>query len=103
MARAMSMELDEFSKLYFKSGEPCSISSVCTVFAESEIISLMAEGRSRENIIAGLHLAVAKRVANMTLRLGVEQKVGFTGGVANNNGMVRALEQELDTKFCKLK
>jgi predicted CoA-substrate-specific enzyme activase len=103
MSRAMGTELEEFAKLYFKSREPCSISSVCTVFAESEIISLMAEGRSRENIIAGLHLAVAKRVANMTLRLGVEEKVGFTGGVANNNGMVSALEQELNIKFCKLK
>ncbi len=103
MARAMSMELDEFARLYFKSQQPCNISSVCTVFAESEIISLMAEGRSPENIIAGLHQAVARRVANMTLRLGIDQKVGFTGGVANNNGMVSALEQELGTKFCKLK
>ncbi len=103
MSRALGTGLDEFAGLYLKSRQPCCISSVCTVFAESEIISLLAEGHSRENIVGGLHLAVAKRVANMSLRLGVEQKVGFTGGVAKNQGMVKALEQELDTKFCKLK
>ena len=98
-SRALGTELDEFAKLYFKSREPCCISSMCTVFAESEIVSLLAEGNSRENIIAGLHQAVAKRVANMTLRLGLEQKVAFTGGVANNDGMVKALEQELGLSF----
>jgi predicted CoA-substrate-specific enzyme activase len=103
MSRALGASLDEFAKLYFKSRQPCGISSVCTVFAESEVISLLAEGHQRENIIAGLHQAVAKRVANMALRLGVEQKIGFTGGVAKNQGMVRALEQELGSKFCRLK
>jgi predicted CoA-substrate-specific enzyme activase len=102
-SRAMGTDLEEFAKLYFKARQPCCISSVCTVFAESEIISLLAEGSSREDIIAGLHQAVAKRVANMTLRLGLEQKVGFTGGVAKNQGMVKALEEELGIKFGKLK
>jgi predicted CoA-substrate-specific enzyme activase len=103
MARALDTDLDEFAGLYFTARKPCCISSVCTVFAESEVISLMAEGSSRENIIAGLHQAVAKRVANMVLRLGLEEKVGFTGGVAKNQGMMRALEQELGIKFRRLK
>ncbi len=101
--RAMKINLTDFAKLYAKSYTPCSISSVCTVFAESEVISLLAEGRSQEDIVAGLHLAAAKRIANMALRLGVEEKTAFTGGVANNEGLVRALQDELHTEFCKLK
>ena len=102
MSNALGTDLDEFSKLYSKSKYPCSISSMCTVFAESEVISLLAEGNSRENIVAGLHKAVANRVANMAMRIGVEEKIGFTGGVAKNQGMVLALEDELKARFTKL-
>lgn len=103
MSNALGSDLEEFSKLYFKSSNPCSISSMCTVFAESEVISLLAEGNKKKDIIAGLTDAVANRVGNMALRLGVEEKIGFTGGVAKNKGMVNAIEKELNMKFCKLK
>jgi predicted CoA-substrate-specific enzyme activase len=103
MSRAMGTDLDEFAKLYFKSTRPCRISSMCTVFAESEVISLLAEGNSKNDIIAGLHKAVATRIANMAMRLGIEQKIGFAGGVAKNKGMVSALEKELNIKFSQLK
>ncbi len=102
MSRAMETVIEEFSQLFFEAGEPCAISSMCTVFAESEVISLLADGHNRPDIIAGLHLAVAKRVANMALRLGLEEGVAFTGGVAKNQGMVAALEQELETSFTPL-
>lgn len=102
MSRALGSDLAEFAKLYFESHAPCAISSMCTVFAESEVISLLAEGNRREDIIGGLHKAVAGRVANMALRLGIEEKIGFTGGVAKNKGMASALELEMKTKFCNL-
>jgi predicted CoA-substrate-specific enzyme activase len=103
MSRALGTDLEEFANLYLKSSKPCSISNMCTVFAESEVISLLAEGNLRKDIIAGLHDAVANRVSNMAVRIGVEEKVGFTGGVAKNKGMVHALEKEMNIRFCKLK
>jgi predicted CoA-substrate-specific enzyme activase len=98
-ARALETDLENFGALYEKSKKPCSISSVCTVFAESEVISLLAEGNALEDIVSGLHQAIAKRVGNMALRLGVEEDVAFTGGVAKNTGVVGALEEELMVEF----
>ncbi len=103
VAKALGSDLDEFSRLYFTSSKPCAISSMCTVFAESEVISLLAEGNPKENIIAGLHKAVANRVAHMAMRIGIAEKVGFTGGVAKNDGMANALELEINAKFRELK
>ena len=71
------------------------ITSMCTVFAESEIIGLLARGNSKAGIIAGLHNSVGKRVAPMVKRMGVNREVVFTGGVAINPGVRRALEKEL--------
>lgn len=101
-ARALETDLEDFGALYVKAKKPCSISSVCTVFAESEVVSLLAEGNNLEDIVAGLHLAIAKRVGNMALRLGVEEDVAFTGGVAKNQGVVYALEEELMIDFSPL-
>ncbi len=101
-ARALETDLEDFGALYEKAKKPCSISSVCTVFAESEVISLLADGKALEDIVAGLHLAIAKRVGNMALRLGVEEEVAFTGGVAKNSGVVLALEEELLIEFSPL-
>jgi len=102
VSTALGSDLEEFAELYFESRNTCSISSMCTVFAESEVVSLLADGKEKADIIAGLHKAVAARVSNMALRLGLEEKVGFTGGVARNKGMVAALESELKVNFCKL-
>ncbi len=74
------------------------INSMCTVFAESEIIGLLARGSPKGGIIAGLHQSVGKRVATMARRLGVKEKIVFTGGVALNAGVRRALEEELQSK-----
>jgi predicted CoA-substrate-specific enzyme activase len=95
MARALEVDLDRFGETSLKADNPARISSLCTVFAESEVISLIAKGESRENIIAGIHESVAARVAALANRVGVKQPVMMTGGVAKNIGIVRALEAKL--------
>lgn len=99
MARALGIPLQKMGDRSFQSSHPCSISSVCTVFAESEIISLLAEGNRLEDIVAGLHLSVAKRVQSMVQRIGLDQEVVFTGGVAHNAGVHSALEKILAQKI----
>ncbi len=94
MARAMEADLDDFGVLSL-SGEPARISSICTVFAESEVISLIAAGASRENIVSGIHEAAASRISAMAKRVGVAVPVMMTGGVAKNRGMIVALENKL--------
>jgi len=74
---------------------PCQISSTCTVFAESEMVSLRAEGKSRQDIIAGIHKAMAHRIAIMGNSVGFKKEVVLTGGVAKNVGVKRALEDEI--------
>lgn len=95
MARALEVDLDDFGGLSL-SGIPAKISSICTVFAESEVISLIARGETRENIIAGIHESAASRISAMARRIGVALPVMMTGGVAKNKGMLKALEKKLD-------
>ena len=71
MARALEADLDEFGALSLRAERPAKISSLCTVFAESEVISLIAKGETRENIIAGIHEAIASRVSAMANRIGL--------------------------------
>ena len=95
MARAMESDLDNFGPMSLKSDTPSKISSICTVFAESEVISLISKGESREDIIAGIHESVASRVSSLARRVGVKEPVMMSGGVARNIGVVRALEKAL--------
>jgi len=95
MARAMEVDLDEFGRMSLQAGQPAKISSLCTVFAESEIISLIAKGEKRENIIAGIHESICARVLAMANRVGVSPPVMMTGGVAKNVGVVRAFEKAI--------
>ncbi|MBN2397267.1 MAG: 2-hydroxyglutaryl-CoA dehydratase [Deltaproteobacteria bacterium] len=99
MARALEANLDDFGALSLKSESPSKISSICTVFAESEVISLIAKGESREDIVAGIHESVASRISSMARRVGVAEPVMMTGGVARNIGVVRALERALDVSI----
>ncbi|HBQ87390.1 MAG TPA: 2-hydroxyglutaryl-CoA dehydratase [Syntrophomonas sp.] len=94
MAVALGMDVSELGEAE-DSAQPATINSMCTVFAESEIIGLLSRGQSRGSIIAGLHQSVGKRVAAMVKRMGVQKEVAFTGGVARNAGVKRALEEEL--------
>ncbi len=95
MARALEVDLDGFGTLSLASDNPAAISSLCTVFAESEVISLIAKGTRRADIIAGIHESVAARVVSMTSRVGLTAPVMMTGGVAHNIGVVKALESKL--------
>lgn len=102
MARALNLDLDAFGALYDKSKNPCNINSTCIVFAESEVISLSAQGESKTDIAAGLHQSIAKRVGNMAKRLGIKDNIAFVGGVAKNRGMKNALEDYMGIKFIPL-
>jgi len=95
MARALEVDLDAFGNLSLQSRNPSKISSLCTVFAESEVISLISKGENRENIIAGIHEAIISRVLAMAKRIGLSGLIMMTGGVAKNVGVVRALEAAL--------
>ena len=99
MARALEVDLEEFGDVSSKAQQPAPISSLCTVFAESEVISLIAKGEFRENIIAGIHEAIASRVVAMAKRVGFNARVMMTGGVAKNTGVVKALEQKIGQKI----
>lgn len=99
MARVLNVEISQLGPLSEKSQHPVSISNTCTVFAESEVISRLSSQTPVEDIAAGIHLSVAKRVAGMALRLAVTQDVAMSGGVALNIGVVHAMEQELGSKI----
>jgi predicted CoA-substrate-specific enzyme activase len=95
MARALDVDLDAFGALSLRAQNPSKISSLCTVFAESEVISLIAKGEKRENIIAGIHESISSRVLAMAKRVGLSGLIMMTGGVAKNIGVVRAFETAL--------
>jgi predicted CoA-substrate-specific enzyme activase len=99
MARALEVNLDEFGVISQKSSKPAKISSLCTVFAESEVISLIARGENRSDIIAGIHESIAVRVSAMLARVGVCQPLVMTGGVARNEGVVTALSKKLGVEI----
>jgi len=98
MAHALEVKLEELGKLSRSAQRTIKISSMCTVFAESEVVSLIADNQPQEVIIRGLHDAIADRILAMVRRVGVEEKVTLTGGVAKNEGVVLALEERLGVK-----
>ncbi|MBP7340899.1 MAG: acyl-CoA dehydratase activase [Smithellaceae bacterium] len=99
MARALEVDLDAFGAMSLAAAAPARISSLCTVFAESEVISLIARGEKRPDIIAGIHESIAARVSSMLARVGSAEPVTITGGVARNAGVVAALEKKLEVKI----
>ena len=99
MANALHVPIEIFGDLSLKSTNPENISSMCTVFAESEIIGLFAKGAKKEDIAAGLHKSIANRVGNMALRLNCQSPLIFCGGVAKNSAVKKALEMKLNMKI----
>jgi predicted CoA-substrate-specific enzyme activase len=93
----LDVPLEELGNISSLATATCKISSTCTVFAQTEIVSLLAAGESTANIVAGLHSAIASRVGNMAKRIGVRPLVMMTGGVAKNCGVIAALKVELGT------
>jgi predicted CoA-substrate-specific enzyme activase len=98
VAQTLGLNLDELGQISLKSKKKISISSMCTIFAQQEVINHLSAGEALEDIVAGLHDAIAGRVARMVKRLKVEPDVVFTGGVAKNIGVVKALEENLGCK-----
>ena len=99
MAGALDVPLEEMGGLSLKSTNPAQISSICTVFAESEVISMKARGRSKLDIISGIHEAIGRRMHSMINQAGMKPPVVMSGGVAKNVGVVRVLERLLETKI----
>lgn len=95
MSRVLEVELDELGILSERSEDIPHINSLCTVFGESEVISLLSQGRRVEDIIAGIHKSIAKRVGAMVKKIGIKEAIFFDGGPAFNQGLKKALEQEL--------
>lgn len=95
MARAFEMSLDEFSNLSLTAKNVIPITAQCAVFAESEVISLVGEGKPMEEIAAGIQLSVAKRCFVMAKKAGAADRVTLTGGCAKNEGLKKAIEKVL--------
>jgi predicted CoA-substrate-specific enzyme activase len=99
MASTLKIDLTEIGSICTEAKAPCAISSTCVVFAESEIISLLAAGNSRADIAAGLMESIARRVGTMARRLGLGRNLAFVGGGAKNPGVRLALEHFLGVPF----
>jgi predicted CoA-substrate-specific enzyme activase len=103
MAAKLQVPLNEMGDLSLRAKREASISSVCTVFAESEVVSLVAKNRPKGEIVRGIHRAIVNRVGSMAKALGVMGQVTMTGGVAKNEGIVALMEQKLDKPICIFK
>ena len=98
MSRVLEIKLDDMADAHFKADAPAAVSSTCTVFAESEVISLLSQGVALNNIVAGVHKSIASKACSLAYRIGLEEKVVMCGGVAQDMGVVDAIEQELKCK-----
>jgi predicted CoA-substrate-specific enzyme activase len=99
-ARNLEIDLEELGDYHFNTDNaPLTINSTCTVFAESEIIGMLANGHGKGEIVAGIHYSIARRTARLTKRVGIEGKVYFDGGPALNKGLVAALEDEMQREI----
>lgn len=90
-SQALEIPLGELGPLALTSKNPVTMTTTCTVFAESEILGWLARGRKTEDVLMGVHVAIASRSLSLLRRVGVEPEITFTGGVARNVAMVRLL------------
>lgn len=95
MARVLETTLEDLSNYDALAEKPATVSSTCTVFAESEVISLLSKGEKKANIIAGVHNSVASKACGLAYRAGIEEDIVMGGGVAINTGVIRAMTEEL--------
>ncbi len=103
MARSFELSLPEFSKLSLTAKNVIPITAQCTVFAESEVITLVGEGKPTDEIAAGIEMAVAKRCFVMAKKAGATDSITLTGGCAKNDGLKEAIEHVLKLKVINLK
>lgn len=102
MANAFEMSLEEFSNLSLTARNVIPITAQCTVFAESEVISLVGDGQPMEEIAAGIQTSVAKRCFVMAKKAGATDSLALTGGCAKNAGLRQAIERVLKLKVIEL-
>ena len=95
MSKVLEIPMSEMGDWYFKSKNPAPVSSTCTVFAESEVISLLAKKIPKEDIVAGVHRSIASKASALVRRVGVDGTLTMTGGVARDLGVVDAISREL--------
>jgi (R)-2-hydroxyacyl-CoA dehydratese activating ATPase len=96
---ALDIPLDQLGPTALRSERPVRISTTCTVFAESEVLSWLGKGKKIEDILQGVHQSIAARSIGLLRRVGIEEAVTFTGGVARNIGMIAALQKGLGTRL----
>ena len=99
MAKVLKIDMDTVGEIGCHAAAPCIINSTCVVFAESEVISLLAAGETKADITAGLIDSIAKRVGTMAKRVGLSRNIAFVGGGAKNIGLRRALEKFMGQTF----
>ena len=102
MARTLEISIEELGPVSLKASQEVQISSMCTVFAESEVISLIAQNKEKSDIANGVHNAIAGKAYSLLKRVGITDAVMMTGGVARNPGVVRAVEKRIGTKLIVL-
>jgi len=102
IGRAFNMDLESFSRLSLESKNPIAISSQCSVFAESEVVSLISQRKPPMDIAAGVQKAVAKRTMSLVRRVGIVEKLTITGGCAKNAGLLKMLEEGLGIEMARL-
>ena len=99
MARTLEIDLDQMGPLSLKFKKETRVSSMCTVFAESEVVSLISEGAEAADIARGIHRAISDRTVSLTERVGIKPEVIMTGGVAKNIGVVTCIEEKIGRKL----
>ena len=99
MARSMELPLADMERHYFGDGDACTITSLCSVFAESEVINLINDGVPLPGIVKGLLHSLSARVSALVRRVGVEPALVMTGGVAKSDAVRQAVQQRLDAEI----
>ncbi|MEA3180574.1 MAG: (R)-2-hydroxyacyl-CoA dehydratese activating ATPase [Gammaproteobacteria bacterium] len=99
LARAVDVDLEKMGGVALGASQELKISSMCATFAETEVISLLAEGHSKPDVLGAVHAAIAARTAGLVGRVGKRLPVVMTGGVAKNVAAVHHIEKALNTKL----
>jgi predicted CoA-substrate-specific enzyme activase len=98
IAETLGVKVSELEYLASKAKEKIKISNICTVFAVQEIVAYLAQGISKEDVVAGLHEGIALRIFNMASKIGILKEIIITGGGAKNKGLVAEIEDKLGVK-----
>jgi predicted CoA-substrate-specific enzyme activase len=99
MAGVLGVSIDELGPFALQSNSPCTISSTCTVFAESEVVGRIGAGENSKDIAAGIHAAMASKISTLSKRVGVVTPIGVTGGVALNPAFRYYLSKQLGAEL----